>query len=483
MTHALLIVPPFLKYAAGPLLGPAQLAAAGRTAGHDVIVLDLNIALIRSRLPADLSVTPTGFAGDHDKPRDLLRRTQRSVVADIREVGGEVPPSILGEDPVLSLTLSHYEVHLLVKVLVASTVGEFVRSQLRQVVRPDLVGVSVLFSGQVLWGLVVSEVARELWDGVPVVWGGTHVTALKPWIERDHAYGAKVDGFVFGYAEQTWVDLLDAVGAGRPWPSEVGKAGEGPVPDAVPGDDTAPVFDDLDAYGLPRLTLPAQTGRGCFYGRCAYCTYPAVEGKARHVSLEALEAVVQEAERLGAVVALKDSLLIPDRLVEVADLIAGRVEWGGCTKLHRRLDEDLLAKLAASGCSTLEVGVETLSPTAQRLVEKKQALPLLEQVIEAAAATGIGLVVNYITGFPGEDLRGELLLLDHVKHLIDRPDLRARVEHNTFQLERLAPMARNPGRYGVRVLASWPWASVLAWEAAPMALVPRARLPVIGAIR
>ena len=109
-------------------------------------------------------------------------------------------------------------------------------------------------------------------------------------------------------------------------------------------------------------------------------------------------------------------------------------------------------------------------------------LPLLEQVIEAAAATGIGLVVNYITGFPGEDLRGELFLLDHVRHLIDRPDLRARVEHNTFQLERLAPMARNPGRYGVRVLASWPWASVLAWDAAAPAVVRQARRAVLGAI-
>jgi len=482
MTHALLIVPPFLKYAAGPLLGPAQLAGAGRAAGHDIQVRDLNIALIRSRLPADLTITPSGFAGDHDKPRDLLRQIQRSVVEDIRSVGGEVPPSILGEDPVLSLTLSHYEVHLLVKVLVDSAVGDFVREQLRDVARPDLVGVSVLFSGQVLWGLVVSEVARELWGDVPVVWGGTHVTALKPWIERDHAYGAKVDGFVFGYAERTWVELLDAVAADKPWPAAVGKAGAGPIPDAVPGDDTVPVFDGLDAYGLPRITLPAQSGRGCFYGRCAYCTYPAVEGKARHIALPALESVVRTAEQIGAVVSLKDSLLVPDRLEEVAALIDGRVEWSGCTKLHRRLNVELFAKLAASGCTTLEVGVETLSPTAQRLVEKKQALPLLEQVIEAAAATGVGLVVNYITGFPGEDLRAELLLLKHVERLVDRPDLRARVEHNTFQLERLAPMARNPGRYGIRVLASWPWASVLAWEPAPMALVRAARLPVIGAI-
>ena len=479
MTRAHLVVPPFLKYAAGPLLGPAQLAGAGEAAGHEVRVLDLNIDLIRHRLPADLEIAPSGFAGDHDKPRDLLRHVQRGVIGEVREVGGDVPQRILGEDPVLSLTLSHHEVHLLVGLLVGGGVGEFVRARLRQLERPDLVGVSVLFSGQVLWALVVSEVARELWPDVPVVWGGTHVTALKPWIERDHSYGAMVDGFVFGYAEKTWVELLDAIAAGRPWPAEVGKAGTGSIPDAVALDNTVPRFNDLQSYGLPRLTLPAQSGRGCFYGRCAYCTYPAVEGRARHVDLAALESVVQLAAARGAVVSLKDSLLIPDRLCEVADLIDGRVEWSGCTKLHRRLSAELFAHLAEAGCSTLEVGVETLSPTAQRLVEKKQALPLLEQVVDAAAATGIGLVVNYITGFPGEDLRGELMLLEHVRNLIDRPGLRARVEHNTFQLERLAPMARHPGEYGIRVLASWPWASVLAWEPRPGRPSSPGRLPVL----
>lgn len=468
MTAALVVVPPFLKYAAGPLLGPAQLAGAARAAGHDVRVLDLNIRLIRDRMPADGPVEASGFTGDHDKPGDLLRRLQRGVDAEIRAVCGEVPASVLGEDPLLTLTLGHFEVHLLARSLAASSVGAFARAHLAGGPRPDLVGVSVLFSGQVLWGLVVTLVAKELWPGIPVVWGGTHVTALKPWIEHDHAYGFLIDGFAFGYAERTWVHLLDAVASGNRWPAEVGIAGQGPVATALPDDDALPVFEDLAIYGIPRLTVPIQSGRGCFYGRCTYCTYPAVEGSARHLSLRAVEEAVALAEANGATVSLKDSLLVPDRLVEVADAIAARVEWSGCTKLHRRLNRDLLERLARSGCTTLELGLETLSESAQRLAGKRQALVLLDQVLDAARETGLPLVVNYITGFPGEDLGAELLLLEHVRQLImARPGLRARVEHNTFQLERLAPMGRRPSDFGIRVLASWPWASVLAWEDAP----------------
>lgn len=464
MTRALVFVPPIIKYGAGPLLGPAQLVGAGRAAGHEVEVLDLNVRLIRERMSDNLEGSTSVFLGDHDKPRTELRAIQRAVVLEILEVGGEVPASILGEDPILSLTLSHLEATLLGRAMAAGSQGGFIRTQLEAVGRPDVVGVSVLYSGQVLWGLAISVVVRELWPGVPVVWGGPHVTALKPWIERDHAYGALVDGFAFGYAERTWVELLDAVGVGNDWPPAVGRAGSGSVPNATPDDRVVPHFENLELYGIPRLTLPAQTWRGCPYGRCAYCTYPAVEGDARRLPLELLEEVVQAAEARGAVVSIKDSLLTPRRLQEVAELVDGRVPWSGCTKLHRKLDRGLMAMLARSGCKTLEVGVETLSETAQQLVSKKQSLALLDQVTNAAAEAGIALVVNYITGFPGEELRSELLLLEHVRNLLDRPDLDARVEHNTFQLERLAPMGRYPAKYGIRVLGSWPWASVLAWE-------------------
>jgi hypothetical protein len=471
MTRALVIAPPILKYAAGPLLGPAQLAGAGRAAGHEVEVLDLNIHLLRDRLPDELSGPPSTFMGDHDKPRVELRQIQRAVVEEILKLGGEVPASVLGEDPILSLTLSHLEVTLLGRAMAAGSQGAFARAHLEGLNRPDVVGVSVLYSGQVLWGLAISAVVRELWPGVPIVWGGPHVTALKPWVERDHAYGALVDGFAFGYAERTWVELLDAIADDRAWPAAVGRAGSGSIPNATPDDGVVPRFQSLDLYGIPRLTLPAQTWRGCPYGRCTYCTYPAVEGSSRELPLEVLEEVIREAAARGAVVSIKDSLLTPKRLREIAELIDGRVPWSGCTKLHKKLDREFLAMLAELGCKTLEIGVETLSDTAQQLVSKKQSLALLEQVLDAATEAGIALVVNYITGFPGEDLQAELLLLEHVRNLLDRPDLDARIEHNTFQLERLAPMGRQPGRYGIRILGSWPWASVLAWE--PMEVCSR----------
>jgi hypothetical protein len=42
----------------------------------------------------------------------------------------------------------------------------------------------------------------------------------------------------------------------------------------------------------------------------------------------------------------------------------------------------------------------------------------------------------------------------------------AKVEHNTFQLERLSSMGRSPAAFGLGSVRSWPWESVMEWQLA-----------------
>lgn len=64
MVRALLIVPPFVKYKAGPLLGPSLLKAAALSAGHSCNVLDLNAHWIPNQ---PRGTHGSHFVGDHDK--------------------------------------------------------------------------------------------------------------------------------------------------------------------------------------------------------------------------------------------------------------------------------------------------------------------------------------------------------------------------------------------------------------------------------
>lgn len=476
--RALLVVPPLLKYSAGPLLGPALLVAAARAAGHDADTLDLSIRWIREQMPADVSLPASIVVGDHDKPGAVLSAIQREAFVPLLQTYLTDFELLDGADPHLSMTCSHDAVDIAVERMIDSPVGVWIRKQLEGSPQPDVFGVSALFSGQVLLGLVASAIAKELWPSVHVVWGGAHVTALQDRIAEDRRYGRWIDSFVFGYAERTFVELLDAVSSGTLLPSECVQAGGRSIRRALDDAAHAPIFQDLDRYGLPRLTLPAQASRGCSYGRCEFCTYPTIEGAYRPLQPPVVEPVVHDAAMRGANVAFKDSLIVPKRLIALADQIAGRVRWSGCTKLHPSLSANTLRRLAEGGCDTLEIGLETIDPEQRRLIEKKQSKDLFLCVLDAAADANVGLVVNYMTGFPGQNARAAADELAWVHEQLEkRQGLRAIVEHNDFQLERLSPMARSPQAHGIEVTGQWPWASVLGWR---LARSQATRLPLAG---
>jgi hypothetical protein len=464
MATALLIVPPLLKYAAGPLLGPALLAGAASSAGHDVVVADLNIRFLRERLdlkPGEHSIV---VHGDHARPTEGLRTAADHFLAMLA-------PAVTGpighrqRNAALTLPVSHAQVYAAAARLAHGPLGAWVRDAVADGTsrEPDIVGVSVLYSGQVLAGLVTTLVARARWPRARVIWGGPHVTALRDVIPFDQDFGHLIDGFVFGAAEGTFTTLLDAVDCDAAWPGAVVRAGSGRLVTGEPLASVRPRFDDLNRYGAPMLTLPAQTGRGCAYGKCTYCTYPAIEGAVVDLGLGMLDYVVGLAQERSAAVSIKDSLLVPTRLEQVADVVAGRVPWAGCTKLHPRLDRAFVTRLAAAGCRTLEFGLETLLADSQQLIKKHQTDALLARVLDACAHAGVHPVVNLITGFPGEDVAAAAAMRASVEGALRVAGGAGfgQVEHNSFELEHLAPMAKDPR---IEITGAWPWASVMDWR-------------------
>ncbi len=464
-TEALLVVAPFLKHVGGPLLGPAMLAGAARRAGHSVQVLDLAADWLRQVSP-DLAYSPhSAFVGDHDRPAQRLRELEDRFLQETTPRAPSTRARVL-RDIAVAARASFEDILNMSQALSRGPWGQWIEEGLAAAGRPKLLGISVMYSGQVLWSLAIVNVARRIWGDLPTVWGGAHITALQEQIAFEPRYRVAGHGFVFGYAEQTWVDLLDAIAQDAPWPVEVVPAGRGRTPAARADDHGPPHFGFLERTEGTMLTLPAQASRGCAYARCAFCTYPAVEGRYRQVSGGSWRPVVEQAVALAARVSFKDSLLVPTLLVDIAHAIAGRTSWSACTKLHPGLDRTMLASLAASGLGTLEVGLETIHPLAQALVDKQQAPKLLASLLDAATATGVSIVVNAMTGFPHIDPREEEEALATVEQAIRcRPGLAARLEHHRFELERRSPMGLNPDRYGIEVVGAWPWSSVLDWRA------------------
>ena len=471
--RALLVVPPLLKLVHGPLLGPAMLVGAGRQAGHEVTLLDLNARWLDAHRPGATVDEVGPFLGDHDRPawvRDVEADYHRAIAAVTGHTAQQVQ----------RMTLQHHEALQAARALAESALAAPWTQLLCAQELPQVVGISVMYAGQVLSALALSRLVRARWPQALIVWGGAHVTALAEEIAAHAIYGELVDRFVFGYAEATWVDLLDAMAAGAALPPEVCRAGQRRHLRAKEDGTAVPAFDDLARHAGTRLIVPAQVSRGCAYGRCTFCTYPAVEATARTLPLAPALAAVQLAQRYGGVVSFKDSFLTVELLDQLAAHIAGRVRWSACTRFSRQLDDARLQRLAAAGCATLELGLETLTSDGQRVARKAQSAQLVHEVLRAAARAGIALVINYMMGFPGVDRQEEDRTLDELRRTLrELPGLRYRIELNHLQVERGSAMGRAPAEHGVRVLQRWPWSTVMAWEPTDAA----ARLVQLGGRR
>lgn len=453
----MLIVPPLIGVTYGPLLGPAMLVAAGRKAGHDVELIDLNADWMREHDCGRYAHEPRRFVGDHDRPPTFPIQRDRFKA----ELGLTIPPR------------THAEIRAQVDEIVRGSFGQWVATKLAGTGScPAIVGVSVMHDEQVAPALAITSIARDSFPGAIVLWGGAHVTAMREEIARDESYGWLIDGFVFGYAEGTWVDTLDAIGRGtKALPRDIVGAGTGRLARAREMLDVIPDFGDLSVFDPSRLTVPLQASRGCSYGACAFCTYPAVEGHPRRCSADAVAAVIERACVLGASLSFKDSLADPDLLRDLAGHIRGLVAWSACTKLTGPLPT-LLPVLARGGLHTLEIGLETIEPQAQRNALKKQNVRTFEQLLDVAERAGVALVINYITGFPNADREREQACMQFVQEQLEaRSKLIAKLEHHSLQVERLAPFGRDPEAHGIEIVGTRPWSSVLEWRPAPQRLV------------
>jgi radical SAM superfamily enzyme YgiQ (UPF0313 family) len=220
--------------------------------------------------------------------------------------------------------------------------------------RFDLVAIS-LITGMALKGYGLADRFRAA--GATVVLGGVHVSLL-PDEARRHA-----DAIVVGYAEQTWPQLLRDWAAGRLQPEyrHVGPAHLVGLPH--PRRDLQKPF----GYAMPRTV---NATRGCRQA-CDFCVAPAVPFG---WSTRPVGEVVAEVKALPASTFVFHDLNLTDDVEYAKELFAAlrplRKSWGALVSTRIVKDQELLDLMAASGCSYLLIGFETVSTPALRGMRK-----------------------------------------------------------------------------------------------------------------
>jgi radical SAM superfamily enzyme YgiQ (UPF0313 family) len=253
----------------------------------------------------------------------------------------------------------------------------------------DLVGISAMTS-YVNRGYEIADAFRA--RGVPVVMGGVHPSFM-PQEALKHC-----DAVVIGEVELVLDKLLDDLEHGQmrgAYKSERLHPMQGL---------SMPRYDLLKKNRYVNTTF-VQTSRGCHQG-CTFCAEPLMNGlKFRY---RPVDEVMHEVDNCGSrTISVNDADFFgtAERPKEVMRALKGRgIRWQAGVTSKLAQDDRMLELAAASGCTMLSIGFESISRATLTSVHKHVNRPeTFAALVEKVHSYGIMVFGLFMFGFDGDD--------------------------------------------------------------------------------
>ncbi|MHB8874281.1 MAG: B12-binding domain-containing radical SAM protein [Myxococcaceae bacterium] len=309
--------------------------------------------------------------------------------------------------------------------------------------RPRLVALSVNFRNQVLPAFELAGMLRRALPGVPIVGGGGMFSSWRAPLKE---LGLRFTAFgrvVLGPGEAP----LFALASGAAGPDYLLE--DASQVSLAPDYDFAPLGD----YLSPERVLPVSATRGCYWRRCLFCpesaapTHPYRCGppkvfptllrelsqrhRVRHFHLTDAAVPVNVLRQLAAHPAEMDGLA-----------------WHGFVRFEKALlDEELVNGLARSGCTLLQLGLESGSQRVLDRLAKGTRLDEVSRILANLARAGIAAYVYIMLGTPGETEEDAELTR---RFLEEHAPAIGFLNLAIMNLPRDAPLLDDPERHGIR---------------------------------
>jgi radical SAM superfamily enzyme YgiQ (UPF0313 family) len=289
--------------------------------------------------------------------------------------------------------------------------------------RPSAVGFTTL-GCSFLFAVNVAALIKRSEPDLPILLGGPHATMLdRQILERFEQF----DVIVRHEGDETFPFVLEELESRRfeaipgiSWRVSAGSSG-------LRFTEGRPKVEDLDSlpivsyehYPVADLDLDLlriEAGRGCPF-MCTFCSTASFFQ--RSFRLKSAERLVRELDILHARYGFSEFKLDHDmftvnrrKVLEFCEAVKGRgYRWRASARLDC-VDEELLKKMAESGCASLYFGIETGSVLLQEICKKHLDLKLVRPMLDAAHAVGIETTASFITGYPEEEERDQDDTLD-----------------------------------------------------------------------
>jgi Radical SAM superfamily/B12 binding domain len=278
--------------------------------------------------------------------------------------------------------------------------------------RPWIVGFTCYLWNidRTLW---IAAQLKQRCPGIQIVLGGPEITADNNWVMQS----GLADYAIIGEGEQTFTELLKL--------KSTNSSSTMTTP-IVPGlwcaeNPQTPLFRkplaDLNVVSSPYLhgildagdqhLMLLETIRGCVF-KCKFCYYPKSYDALYFVSEEKIVANLRHARQRGAT-----------EVVLLDPTLNQRKDFDGFLELLARENYDqqfeYFGELRAEGIkpataqllrkanfTEVEIGLQSIDPTAQTMMDRRNNLKAFERGVEAMLEAGLQVKVDLIIGLPGD---------------------------------------------------------------------------------
>ena len=273
--------------------------------------------------------------------------------------------------------------------------------------RPRLIALSITFRNQVLPAFELAGMLRRALPGTLLVGGGGMFGSWRQTLRKLSLRFGAFDRVVFGPGEAPLTALARGTAAADYFLEDDVECGFAP--------DFS--FAALGDYLSPEKVLPVSATRGCYWRHCLFCPDGVAPSHSYRCAPPAqFPLLLGELGRQHGVrhFHVTDNAIPMNVLHQLAKpaAAAGGFAWHGFVRFEKALlDEAFVSGLARSGCTLLQLGLESGSQRVLDRLKKGTQLGQVSRILENLARAGIAAYVYIMLGTPGETLEDARLTL------------------------------------------------------------------------
>ena len=332
-----------------------------------------------------------------------------------------------------------------------------------------IVGLSIIQIGQVIPGLTLARQLRKLYPDLHIVVGGSvfnrHADLLD---DKQELFKEFFHSLIVSEGELPLDQLVHHLKENKSLHTvpnlihlEGNKVIQNPKSEALPYEElVCPTFDQLplEKYLMPYPVLPYMSSRGCYWGKCTFCTHSFIYDS--HYRKENEVRVAEELEHLSKKYKTKyftfsDEAISPNAFNRMSKEILKRgVEMRSLGMLKFESSEketpELFDDIYRAGFLMLFFGLESANDRILSVIDKGCDQETERAVLKHSSEAGIWNHLYLFFGFPTEE-REEAE--DTIKFTIENSEVESGIIHSVgqsiFALEKDSAIYHNPSKFKI----------------------------------